>query len=89
VPPSCPETAIFLGADPPGTPTRVRLYKKTALLYLILAFFCTGWSAAGPTYAQDKPVTVYLFWTTGCPHCIHEKEFLAALEHRDRDIKVG
>ena len=47
-----------------------------------------GWSAAVPTYAQDKPVTVYLFWTTGCPHCLREKEFLAALERRDRDIQV-
>ena len=47
-----------------------------------------GWGAAAPTYAQDKPVTVYLFWTIGCPHCLHEKEFLAALERRDRDIKV-
>jgi len=47
-----------------------------------------GLSAAAPTYAQDKPVTVYLFWTTGCPHCLREKEFLAALERRDRDIQV-
>ena len=47
-----------------------------------------GWGAAAPTYAQDKPVTVYLFWTIGCPHCLHEKEFLAALERRDKAIKV-
>ncbi len=38
--------------------------------------------------AADKPVTVYLFWTTGCPHCLHEKEFLAALERRDQAIRV-
>ena len=36
----------------------------------------------------DKPVTVYLFWTNGCPHCLHEKEFLAALERRDSAVKV-
>ena len=31
---------------------------------------------------------MYLFWTIGCPHCLHEKEFLAALERRDQAIKV-
>lgn len=31
---------------PPGPPTRVRLSKKTAFLYLILAFCCLGWGAA-------------------------------------------
>jgi thiol-disulfide isomerase/thioredoxin len=67
----------------------MRPYKKTVLyLYLILTFLCMGWGVAAPTYAQDKPVTVYLFWTTGCPHCLHEKEFLATLERRERDIKV-
>jgi len=25
-------------------------------------------------FAQDKPVTVCLFWTTGCPHCLREGE---------------
>ena len=55
---------------------------------LILACLCLGWSAPSPTFANDKPVTVYLFWTKGCPHCLHEKEFLATLERRDQDIKV-
>jgi len=73
---------------PIGPPTRVRLYKKTVFLFLILAFLCMGWGAAAPTYAQDKPVTVYLFWTTGCPHCLHEEEFLTALARRDKAIKV-
>lgn len=66
----------------------MRPYKKTLFLYLILAFLGLGWSTAAPAYAQDKPVTVYLFWTTGCPHCLHEKEFLAALARRDKAIKV-
>jgi thiol-disulfide isomerase/thioredoxin len=47
-----------------------------------------GWGAPTPTPAGDKPVTVYLFWTTGCPHCVHEKEFLSALERRDQAVKV-
>jgi thiol-disulfide isomerase/thioredoxin len=57
-------------------------------LSITLALFCVGRSTPPPTHAGDKPVTVYLFWTTGCPHCLHEKEFLAALARRDRDIKV-
>jgi len=47
-----------------------------------------GWSAPPPTSAGDKPVTVYLFWTAGCPHCLHEKEFLDALKRRDQAIQV-
>jgi len=47
-----------------------------------------GWSAPPPTPAGDKPVTVYLFWTVGCPHCLHEKEFLDALKRRDQAVKV-
>ncbi len=33
-------------------------------------------------------MTIYLFWTTGCPHCLQEKEFLAALTRRDPGLKV-
>jgi glutaredoxin len=54
----------------------------------MLACLCLGWSAPSPTFANDKRVTVYLFWTIGCPHCLHEKEYLAALERRDQAIKV-
>jgi len=57
-------------------------------LSITLAWFCVGWSAPPPTQAGDKPVTVYLFWTTGCPHCLHEKEFLTALARRDKAIQV-
>ncbi|MFA4901814.1 MAG: hypothetical protein WC600_03620 [Desulfobaccales bacterium] len=38
--------------------------------------------------APSQPVTIYLFWTEGCPHCVHEKEFLARLHHADPDIKI-
>ena len=30
----------------------------------------------------------YMFSDTGCPHCLHEKEFLAALQRRDQAVKV-
>ena len=75
---------FFVGADlrvrPLWAHTWVRPYRQTLLLFLILACFCLGWGAPPATYAGDNLVTVYLFWTEGCPHCLHEKEFLAALE---------
>jgi glutaredoxin len=67
----------------------MRPFKKTVVyLFLILAILGIGWSAPPPTYAAEPPVAVYLFWTTGCPHCLHEKEFLAALARRDQALKV-
>jgi thiol-disulfide isomerase/thioredoxin len=65
------------------------MVKRTGLLFCLAAvLLLLGWSALPPTHAGDKPVTVYLFWTIGCPHCVHEKEFLAALQRRDQAIKV-
>ena len=65
---------------------------KRALLfaYLALVCLCIGASCPQPASATaaDQPVTVYVFWTIGCPHCLHEKEFLAALKRRDQAIKV-
>ena len=55
-------------------------------------FFITGLLVWGPPAASlaapTRPVTVYLFWAEGCPHCAHEKEFLAQLERQDQDLKV-
>ena len=65
------------------------MLKRTRLFFcLAVVLLSLGWSAPPPTHAGDKPVTVYLFWTVGCPHCLHEKEFLAALKRRDQAIKV-
>jgi hypothetical protein len=47
-----------------------------------------GWGLPSSPAAGEQPVTLYLFWTTGCTHCLHEKEFLAALERRDTAVKV-
>jgi thiol-disulfide isomerase/thioredoxin len=38
--------------------------------------------------ADTQPVNIYLFWTKGCPHCALEKEFLAELASRDKQIKI-
>jgi hypothetical protein len=63
--------------------------KRTRLFVcLVLACFCLGLPGPQPVSAAGEPVTVYLFWTIGCPHCLHEKEFLAALERRDQAVKV-
>jgi glutaredoxin len=68
---------------------RPEMLKKTGLIVcLAMILLLLGWGAPPPTHAGDKPVTVYLFWTTGCPHCVHEKEFLSALERRDQAVKV-
>ena len=65
------------------------MLKRTGFFFcLAVVLLWLGWSAPSPTPAGDKPVTVYLFWTTGCPHCLHEKEFLAALKSRDQAVKV-
>ena len=63
---------------------------KKAFLIGYLVFVCLGLGPSWPqpAFAADKPVTVYLFWTEGCPHCLHEKEYLAALQRRDQSIKV-
>jgi glutaredoxin len=63
-------------------PKRICLF-----LVLVVAWFLSGWGL--PSWAAgDKPVTVYLFWTEGCPHCLHEKAFLTTLERRDPAVKV-
>lgn len=40
-------------------------------------------------FAQDaKNVNVYLFWSSGCPHCAKEKEFLDDLKIQKPNIKI-
>jgi thiol-disulfide isomerase/thioredoxin len=41
-----------------------------------------------PACAADKPITIYLFWTEGCPHCAQEKEFLDQLQRDDPNVKI-
>jgi thiol-disulfide isomerase/thioredoxin len=65
------------------------MVKRTGLFVcLAVVLLLLGWSASPLAHAGDKPVAVYLFWTTGCPQCVHEKEFLAALQRRDQAVKV-
>jgi glutaredoxin len=65
------------------------MLKRTRCFFCLAAvLLLLGWSAPPPTQASDKPVTVYVFWAEGCPHCLHEKEFLAALIRRGQAIEV-
>jgi thiol-disulfide isomerase/thioredoxin len=65
------------------------MLKKIFMLSLVvLTCLCIGGGLAQFSSADDKPVTVYLFWTEGCPHCVHEKKFLAELERQAKGIKV-
>jgi thiol-disulfide isomerase/thioredoxin len=63
---------------------------KRACLILLLTLTClsSGGGFLSSVGAGEPPVTVYLFWTTGCHHCAHEKEFLSAMASRDPGIKV-
>ncbi len=56
--------------------------------YLLLACLFLGWTQPQSAHADAQPITIYLFWTEGCPHCAHEKEFLARLHQADSHIKI-
>jgi len=51
------------------------------------ALLAVGFKAAGAADIS-RPVTIYLFWTQGCPHCAHEKEFLVRLHRALPDIQI-
>jgi glutaredoxin len=58
------------------------------IAYLLLACLFSGWGQTQPVHADTQTITIYLFWTEGCPHCAHEKEFLARLHRADPHIKI-
>jgi len=54
-----------------------------AWLFILLAVTAI-FSSAATDAAQEtrRPLKIYFFWGTGCPHCAHEKEFLDAIRKR-------
>jgi glutaredoxin len=58
------------------------------ILYLLSACLLAGWTQPQPVQADDQVITVYLFWTEGCPHCAHEKAFLAKLHRAHPSMKI-
>jgi thiol-disulfide isomerase/thioredoxin len=49
------------------------------IVLFLKACFLSSWAAAAG--ASDK-VTLYFFWSSGCPHCVKEKVFLESLEKK-------
>jgi thiol-disulfide isomerase/thioredoxin len=48
-------------------------------IFLILAgFSLSPFIKSG--HAQENPVTLYLFWGSGCPHCAAEEKFLTSIQ---------
>ena len=61
---------------------------KNHLALLIIAALAILFCPASIQAANGQPVNIYLFWTKGCPHCAAEKEYLAKLAGRDRNLKI-
>ncbi|MCL4502000.1 MAG: hypothetical protein M1438_09100 [Deltaproteobacteria bacterium] len=63
---------------------KFRILFSVFLIAALSIAYCTNSGAA----AGQQTVNIYLFWTEGCPHCAREKEFLAKLAAKDRQIEV-
>ena len=69
------------------------LIRQTSTLVglLIVLFLATGFLysvMAGDTADASAKVTVYFFWSTGCPHCIKEEAFLDKLGKKYPELDV-
>jgi hypothetical protein len=72
-----------------GNKQKMLRKSKISLTLLTLAVFACLSGLAYLQAAEVQPVNICLFWTKGCPHCTLEKEFLAELVERDRQIKLS
>ncbi|MBI5846418.1 MAG: hypothetical protein HZB31_00420 [Nitrospirae bacterium] len=54
----------------------------------VLVFTCARPAFADTTRQPQNTVKIYFFWGSGCPHCAHEKEFLAAIKERYPQIVI-
>ena len=76
-------------ANPRETPGPGIMAKNPFAWFLIFITCLLVWGPPAASLADPtRPVTVYLFWAEGCPHCAHEKEFLAQLAREDQDLQV-
>ena len=61
---------------------------KTHLALLIIAALAILLCPASIQAANGEPVNIYLFWTRAAPIAPAEKEYLAKLAGRDRNLKI-
>lgn len=67
----------------------MRTFIRCALLVLaLITLLGFGAPSAVAQPESPAPVTIYLFWGDGCPHCAREKAFLDALLRHDPDLRL-
>ena len=64
---------------------KIKTHRALLIIAALAILFCP---ASIQATVGDQPVNIYLFWTKGCPHCAAEKEYLAQLAGRDRNLKI-
>jgi thiol-disulfide isomerase/thioredoxin len=60
------------------------------MLKKIIIGFVIGFllSVCKPVIAQEKNINLYLFHSSGCPHCAKEISFLENIETRYKELKI-
>ncbi len=65
---------------------------KRTILSLLLVMLALALLGVGAAHAQEpadpKPVTMYLFWGDGCPHCAAMKPYLQTLLEKYPSLKM-
>jgi thiol-disulfide isomerase/thioredoxin len=56
--------------------------KKVGLILILLL------ASVIITKAQEEPITMYFFYSNGCPHCAKEKPFLENLQQKYPDLNI-
>jgi len=59
-----------------------------SILLAIAGLLTASGVQAAPLAQTEPPVTIYLFWGDGCPHCEEAKSFLADLTDRHPQVQV-
>lgn len=57
-------------------------------ILFVFSLFYSSHAAADATQPGQNTAKIYFFWGNGCPHCAHEKEFLAAIKKRYPEIVI-
>ncbi|MCC7552532.1 hypothetical protein KO317_02595 [Candidatus Micrarchaeota archaeon] len=60
----------------------------TLILLLLISFTFASPDMLGHSPMKSEQVDLYLFWSHGCPHCEHEKDFLETLEIKYSNLNI-